>query len=1148
VTNTGNVTLTDVKAVESSFDGNGAVPVPVCQATALAPGEATVCTATYTTVQGDIDDGSVTNVAVATATTPDGDGPGPLQPGTVTSDGDEADVKADQRPSATIVKTATVSTVSKAGDQVTYLFTVTNTGNVTLRDIAITEDFGGHGPAPVAICSHETLAPGQWMHCTAVYVVTQADIDAGGFNNTATVTANDPDGKPIDPASDSEVVTADMKPAISVVKTASTETVAAAGEEIVYTFTATNTGNVTLADVHIDESRFTGHGDPVDMADCADLGDLAPGESATCQAVYTVVQADIDAGSVVNAATAGGTPPDDPKTPGRDPETTPDQPGTSTVEAEQEPALEIVKTASPGTVSAAGDEITYTFTVTNTGNVTLTAVHADEAGFSGAGEPVDMSACADLGDLAPGESAACEAVYTVVQADIDAGSVTNAATAGGTPPDNPKTPGPEPEVTPGEPGTATVEAEQNPAITVVKTASADTVTAAGEVIAYTFTVTNTGNVTLTGVHVDEADFSGTGEIDLAECADLGELAPGESAACTADYTVTQADMDAGSITNAATAGGTPPDDPRTPEPEPEVTPDEPGTTTVEAEQSPALAVVKSATPTIVKGAGESVEYTFAVTNTGNVTLTDVSIDETAFGGTGGTPDVECPETPLAPGESLTCTATYEVTLADVIAGAITNVATAAATPPAVPGDPGIPPDAVSEPSNEVVVEVEQNPELTVVKTGEAGAIELPGDLIEYTFVVTNTGNLPLTGITVVETEKSFSGYLPNLSDIVCEETALDPGEQTTCRATYEVVLGDLQAGSVINEATAVGSPPDLDRDGEPDDPVHSDSNTVEIDASCGGSGCDVVHLVPSLKVVKTADKDVVRGVGDVITYTFEVVNDGEVDLTGIRIQELEFNGAGELSEITCEAEDLAVGESTTCTATYTVQPADMALESLVNTAIAAGTPPYSCPTCAAPDEIGSPIDDPDNTATVDVEPAVNQIKLVKSADRAHISAAGDQIVYSFAVTNLGDTTLTDVHVDDYQFSGTGELPQPTCPETTLEPGETVICTSVYIVTAEDVAAGTLTNTAVATGTPEPACSTCEEPEPISSAPDDPDVTVETPVRTNLPDTGTTVTQARVTIACTVAGIGLILSAIALGSRRRRQTATCQGGRDGVKRT
>ena len=69
-------------------------------------------------------------------------------------------------------------------------------------------------------------------------------------------------------------------------------------------------------------------------------------------------------------------------------------------------------------------------------------------------------------------------------------------------------------------------------------------------------------------------------------------------------------------------------------------------------------------------AGSTIEFTFLVTNTGNVTLTNVTVIDTKV------PAVTCPVSQLAPGESTLCTATYTMTAADVKAGRVLNSARA----------------------------------------------------------------------------------------------------------------------------------------------------------------------------------------------------------------------------------------------------------------------------------------------------------------------------------------------------------------------------------------------------------------------------------------------------------------------------------------
>jgi len=259
---------------------------------------------------------------------------------------------------------------------------------------------------------------------------------------------------------------------------------------------------------------------------------LAPGDSQEFTATYTITQDDVDAGSVDNTATATGTF-DDVEYTATDSETV-----TGPAAA---PAIDLDKSASPGTYSAEGDVITYTFVVTNTGNVTLTDVSVSDPlpGLSAiTPESVDS--------LAPGDSQEFTATYTITQDDVDAGSVDNTATATGTFDDV--------EYTATDSETVTGPAAA-PAIDLDKSASPGTYSAEGDVITYTFVVTNTGNVTLTDVRIDDV------KLDISGLAvEPSTLEPGETGTATATYTITQDDVDAGSVLNTALATGTDPNE------------------------------------------------------------------------------------------------------------------------------------------------------------------------------------------------------------------------------------------------------------------------------------------------------------------------------------------------------------------------------------------------------------------------------------------------------------------------------------------------------------------------------------------------------------------------------------------------------------
>ena len=153
---------------------------------------------------------------------------------------------------------------------------------------------------------------------------------------------------------------------------------------------------------------------------------------------------------------------------------------TATIDAVQAKALALTKTADPIVYDHIGQTITYSYVIKNTGNVTLTGSFSvvDDKATVTCTQPAD-------GKLSPDETMNCSATYSITQTDLNAGSVTNKATASGG------------GVTSNE-ATATVTADQNPSLTLDKTATPSTYDAVGDVINYSYLLTNSGNVTLSG--------------------------------------------------------------------------------------------------------------------------------------------------------------------------------------------------------------------------------------------------------------------------------------------------------------------------------------------------------------------------------------------------------------------------------------------------------------------------------------------------------------------------------------------------------------------------------------------------------------------------------------------------------------------------
>ena len=985
VENTGNVTLSTV-GVTDPLTGLSAI---TCPTTTLAPGDDTDCTATYTLTQTDIDTGQVDNTATATGTPPTGPD---------VTDTDSETVTLTPAPEVTLTKTGSLADTNadgldSEGDIVTYTFTVENTGNVTLTTVGVTDPLTG---LSAITCPATTLAPGDDTDCTATYTLTQADIDTGQVDNTATATGTPPTGPDVTDTDD-DTVTLTPDPAISILKTGSladtnADGVDSEGDIVTYTFTVENTGNVTLTTVGVT--------DPLSglSAITCPVSSLAPGDDTECTATYTLTQTDVDAGSVINTATATGTPPTGPDVSDTDP---------ATVDLSPAAELTLAKTGSLADtnsdgVDSEGDIVTYTFTVENTGNVTLTTVGVTDpmSGLSAITCPTTT--------LAPGAGTDCTATYALTQADVDAGQVDNTATATATPPTGP-------DVTDTDDETITLTPD--PAISILKTGSladtnADGVDSEGDIVTYTFTVENTGNLTLDPISVTDP-LSGLSAITCPTTS----LAPGADTDCTATYTLTQTDIDAGSVINTATTSGTPPTGP-------DVTDTDPAT--VDLSPAAELTLVKTSTLADtnsdgVDSEGDIVTYTFTVENTGNVTLDPIGVTDPLSGLSA----ITCPTTTLAPGDDTDCTATYTVTQTDIDTGQVVNTATASGTPPTGPD--------VTDTDSETIP-LTPDPAVALVKTGtladtNSDGIDSEGDVVTYTLNVENTGNLTLDPIAVTDP-------LPGLSAITCPATSLAPGADTDCTATYTLTQTDIDTGSVVNTATATGTPP------TGPDVTDTDPATVDLTPD------------PAVALVKTGtladtNADGVDSEGDIVTYTFTVENTGNVTLDPIGVTD----PLPGLSTVTCGSTTLAPGADTDCTATYALTQADVDAGQVDNTATASGTPP------TGPDVT----DTDDDTVTLTPDPDITLDKTGTLADTNSdgIDSEGDVVTYTLNVENTGNVTLDPIGVTD-PLPGLSAI---TCPATSLAPGADTDCTATYTLTQTDIDTGSVVNTATATGTP-----------------------------------------------------------------------------------
>ncbi|MCY1520694.1 hypothetical protein D9M68_554780 [compost metagenome] len=348
----------------------------------------------------------------------------------------------------------------------------------------------------------------------------------------------------------------------------------------------------------------------------------------------------------------------------------------------------------------------------------------------------------------------------------------------------------------------------------------------GDLINYTFSVENTGNVTLTHITITDAKVTVTGGPIT--------LIPGakDNTTFKAVYTITQADVDKGAVYNIATVTGKDPNNNTVTDQSengngipsgpgaPPVDPTCPDCTiTPLTPLNSALRLVKTGTYTDNNGdgkinAGDLINYTFSVENTGSVTLTNITIADAKVTVTGG------PIT-LAPGakDNTTFRAIYTITQADVDKGAVYNVATVTGKDPqnntvtdqsedgnGIPTGPGAPPVDPACPTCTITPLPKPLGSIVLVKKGKFvdsngdGYVQV-GEKMVYTFTVKNTGLVPITGI-VINDAKIGAVNLPIVP------STLAPGAEGVATGEYAITREDIDLGRVINTATATGKDPD----------------------------------------------------------------------------------------------------------------------------------------------------------------------------------------------------------------------------------------------------------------------------------------------------------------------------------------------------
>lgn len=954
---------------------------------------------------------------------------------------------------------------AQVGDELAYTFIIKNTGAVTLQDVHIEDALAGISKISydwsTVKSGTNVMERGEVAYATAYYALTADDINKGDVLNEAVVYGTDPGGSKVEDDDDADTVL-NEDPSITIEKTVDKTTIenAAVGDVLNYTFTVTNTGNVTLSNVQFRDSRNI-EGLTWDRT----IDTLNAGDKVVGTATYTLTQDDINAGKIVNDCDIEGTSPKNKKV-------TDDATVTTTVA--QRPSIFHTKDTPNKALSEeesfAGNTVPFTFTIKNDGNVVLNNVGIVDNLDGVYGLTIDWSTAKTAGSLLPGEEVSATASYDLKQEDIEARKVKNVSVATGTAPD----------------GTdVSYQAETEIALTRVPKIDLDKEVESGAVeigekgaiiikdpyvgmeIPYVFTGSNPGNVKLVNVTIKDLK-EGVSDLVYTWPGAEGELLPGQTVTATATYVLTQEDIDAATLSNEAVIYGS------TLDGEPV---EDPGDETDELPQHPAITIIKETKVTLLKDAvaGTSeIPYTFVITNTGDVTLSNITFDDDhELKDLSWTKDFAS----LAPGESIEGIASYAVTQDDITAGSVLNTAFVTGTSPK---------NVVVEDDDDAETAIEQYSDLTLVKTVDKSKIANAkvGDLITYTIESKNIGNTVLRNVTLTDslTDKGLSAITFNWPT---EDGRLYPGETLVATATYAVTQEDINIGNVTNTAHIEGTP---DIPGKNPPPVIPNDSTVVTE----------LEQKAVITVVKKVDKEKIDGAvaGQELAYTFDISNPGNVTLTDVTLDD-KLEGITDLAIVWPGTEKVLLpGEVAKATAKYKIIQSDIDKGSVENSVIATGIDPK-----------GEPVNDEDKVNT-ELAYKVN-FSVTKTTDKTSIKNAkvGDVITYSFTGKNEGNVTLTNVYLED-QLEGISELEYTWPGETgVLKPGETVTAKATYKLTQADIDKGSVVNvvlmhvTTPDGKTPEPKKSTVttkiEVPAPT---------TTPKPTTTPRPETPTTTTK------------------------------------------
>ena len=428
--------------------------------------------------------------------------------------------------------------------------------------------------------------------------------------------------------------------------------------------------------------------------------------------------------------------------------------------------------------------------------------------------------------------------------------------------------------------------------------------------------------------------------------------------------------------------------------------------------APDVSIVKANDPQGVVQHGDSITYTLTVTNDGDATATDVhATDQLPAGVTFVEATAGCGEAAGLVtcalgdiGAEASVSVDITVTVDDTVCGSIANVAHVSAA-----NETG---DATennnsNEVTNSVECEEPSPPDLQVTKSSDAEGLLHEDDEFLYTITVTNVGDEVATGVTFIDELPPGDALY-----VAIPPSRPSPGTRAPSRAPRR------RAASPTRPCTAVPSP--SIRENRPRSPIRvvvtgdvcgSITNVVDVEGANEpaenvgpdnhAEATDEVACEPRIRLQKGGPA--LAHVGDTVTYVFIVTNTGGVDLSDIDLTDPRCDGAPALTARRRRRRRPRRGRDWSFECDHTIVAGD-------------GDPVHNVATVTGDHEGGTVSD----TDAHDVDVIHPDIDLDKTASPTS-GPVGTTIVYTYAVTNTGDTALFDISVDDDTIGHIGDI-------------------------------------------------------------------------------------------------------------------------------